>query len=1201
MNEKPTYEELEQRIKLLENAAIEATRLQSDLRESEEKFRALADSTPTAVMLYQDGRWIYANRAAENICGYSTKELLSMNFWDFVHPDYKALIQQHGQKRQRGEETTNRYEFKIITKDGTEKWVDLAGASTMIGGRFAGIISVSDITEHRKKESQSQIALDALSKSESLIRAITDSTQDAILMMDPTGCISFWNPAAEHIFGYTPPEAIGQNLHQFLAPKRYMESYYTAFFKFKKTGQGEAIDKTIELQACRKNGEEFPIELSLSAIRLEEGWHAVGIIRDITSRKQTEEALRESEGKYRILAENASDIIWSMDLNLKFTYISPSIEKIQGWSAEELKSLRLQDIMPPDSLAKVMTIMEEEIALEETPGTDPKRTRRFEIEEYHKNGSIIWMELIARFLRNEQGELIGITGITRDITDRKRSEVALKESERRLHDIIQGSPISAFVIGKDHRIIYWNKALEELSGIKADTVIGTSEQWRAFYSKARPCMADLLVDQALEAVPRWYVEKYVKSRLQEEAYEATDFFPEMGDTGKWLRFTAAVIRDSHGDIVGAMETLEDITEHKQAEEALKASENLYRSVIDNIKDTFYRADTDGKLIMISPSGTTLLGYDTVEEMIGLDIAKSIYVNPNDRKKILSAIVERGFVTDFEVKLRRRDGTPVEVSTSSHKYFDENGLLLGIEGILRDISERKNAEKALRNSEERFSKAFHISPAPTIISTLDNGRYIDVNNAFLSMLGYSREEMIGRTASELNVWANIDDRKKAAQKLVEQDFLRGELLHLQTKSGDIRYVLVSTEIITLNEQEFILSIFYDITDQRRLETHLRQTQKMEAVGTLAGGIAHDFNNILSAVIGYTEMALGESTIGERPRRYLEQIYKAGERAKDLVKQILTFSRKQEQERKPVLVAPIIKEGIKLLRSSLPTTITITKNITDVSVMILSDPTQIHQVLMNLCTNAAHAMREKGGILNIQLIRERVDHERPLHPFNLGIGDHAKLTVSDNGHGIDASVMERIYDPFFTTKALGEGTGLGLSVVYGIVRDHGGAIDIISEPGKGTTVNVFFPLEDMEIPLPEQVHELTQGGTERILFVDDEAALAELGSVMLTSLGYHVTSRTSSIEGLEAFRARPHGFDLVITDMTMPNMRGDDLARELLKIRPDIPVILCTGFSEMISEEKAKTIGIRRLVMKPIFKENIASVIREVLDNDAANST
>jgi PAS domain S-box-containing protein len=652
-------------------------------------------------------------------------------------------------------------------------------------------------------------------------------------------------------------------------------------------------------------------------------------------------------------------------------------------------------------------------------------------------------------------------------------------------------------------------------------------------------------------------------------------------------------------VKGFIMNVRDITDRSKSEEALRQSEKLYRSVIENISDTFYRTDIHGNLIMMSPSGAALFGYKSTEEMIGLNVPKSLYMKPEDRKQLLSLIEKQGFVRDYEVYLKRRDGTPVYISTSSHQYFDEKGIMLGIEGVLRDITDRKKTEEALRNSEERFSKAFHINPAPTIISTLNDGRYIDVNNAFLRMLGFTREEMIGRTASELNVWANIDDRKKVAQKFVEQGSLHGELLHLQTKSGDIRYVLVSSEIITLQEQEFILSIFFDITDQRKIETHLRQTQKMEAVGTLAGGIAHDFNNILGAVIGYTEMALGDSTIGERPRRYIEQIYKAGERAKDLVKQILTFSRKQEQERKPVLITPIIKEGTKLLRSSLPTTIKISQNIEDVSVTILADPTQIHQVLMNLCTNAAHAMREKGGILDIQLIQERVDRNRPLHPFNLGVGDYAKLTVSDTGHGIDASIMERIYDPFFTTKAPGEGTGLGLSVVYGIVRDHGGAIDITSEPGKGTTVNVFFPLENIEMPLLEQVHKQVPGGSERILFVDDEAVLAELGNVMLTSLGYRITSRTSSIEALEAFRAHPHNFDLVITDMTMPNMRGDDLARELLKIRPDIPIILCTGFSEMISEEKAKTLGVRRLVMKPIFKENIARVILEVLDKEAVN--
>jgi len=600
------------------------------------------------------------------------------------------------------------------------------------------------------------------------------------------------------------------------------------------------------------------------------------------------------------------------------------------------------------------------------------------------------------------------------------------------------------------------------------------------------------------------------------------------------------------------------------------------------------------MLMVSPSGAAAFGYDSVDDMIGLNIAESLYVNPADRATVLAQIHERGYLKDYEVTLKRRDGTVMPGSISSHQYYDDEGNVLGVEGIFREITERKKAQEALRLSEERFSKAFYMSPAPTIISTLEDGRYLSVNDAFLQMLGYSREEMIGRTASELNVWANYEDRIKLFQKYAQLGFIRGELLHLRTKSGDIRYVLVSAELITLDADQYVLSIFYDITEQRRMENQLRQTQKMEAIGTLAGGIAHDFNNILSAIIGYTEMALGDADISERLQRYLEQIHKGSERATDLVKQILTFSRRQDQERKPVLVAPIIKEGIKLLRSSLPSTINITQAISQEPMIVLTDPTQIHQVLMNLCTNAAHAMRERGGILDVQLSREKAAVPRPLHPFELNAGDYMKLTVGDTGCGIDPSIMERIFDPFFTTKDHGEGTGLGLSVIYGILRDHNGAVDIASEPGKGTTVSLYFPLEDVESPLPEQTPRDIPGGSERILFVDDEAALADLGRVMLASLGYHVTARTSSIEALEAFRARPHDFDLVITDMTMPNMTGDRLSGELLKLRPDIPIMLCTGFSDIMSEEKARGIGIRRFVMKPLFIGDIAKLIRDILD-------
>lgn len=383
-------------------------------------------------------------------------------------------------------------------------------------------------------------------------------------------------------------------------------------------------------------------------------------------------------------------------------------------------------------------------------------------------------------------------------------------------------------------------------------------------------------------------------------------------------------------------------------------------------------------------------------------------------------------------------------------------------------------------------------------------------------------------------------------------------------------------------------------RQRLELQMHQAQKMEAVGSLAGGIAHDFNNILGIILGNTELALQDIPAENPACLNLHKVVTACLRARDLVRQILAFSRHAEQEQAPLRISHILKEGLRLLRSSLPTTIEIRQHIETRSDTVLADPTKIHQILLNLCTNAAHAMRKEGGVLDVSLTDEVLDSETASRFYDLSPGAFVKLTVNDNGHGIEPFIRERIFDPYFTTKEPEEGTGMGLAVVHGIVKRYGGSIIVESEPGKGTAFHVLLPKFKGEVsPAAEPLVQFP-GGTESILFVDDEKLVVDTIPPILRRLGYEVESGTSSIECLNVFRQNPEAFDLIITDMTMPNMTGADLAKEAIKIRPDIPIILCTGFSERIDEKRAKEIGIRAFLMKPVITREIAGTIREVLE-------
>ena len=399
----------------------------------------------------------------------------------------------------------------------------------------------------------------------------------------------------------------------------------------------------------------------------------------------------------------------------------------------------------------------------------------------------------------------------------------------------------------------------------------------------------------------------------------------------------------------------------------------------------------------------------------------------------------------------------------------------------------------------------------------------------------------------------------------------------------------------------LEVFRDITAQKQaeqekktLEFQLRQAQKMEAIGTLAGGIAHDFNNILFPIMGYSEMGMiGVSKDSKIKKNFIE-ILNASKRAGDLVQQILTFSRQREQELRPLAAQIVIKEALRLIRSSIPSTIEIDQDIEKDHNLIMADPTQIHQVVMNLCTNAYHAMEKSGGRLSVNLKEMDLTPE-DLTGLDMRPGPYLCLTVSDTGTGMDSPTMERIFDPYFTTKEKGKGTGLGLAVVHGIVKGYGGDIRVYSEPGKGTSFHVYLPVIKTDNLASEIVSdEPLQTGHEHILLIDDETQIIDMEKQMLEKLGYQVTVLTSSIDALKAFKASPDKFDLVITDMTMPNMTGDKLTGELKNIRPDIPVILCTGFSEKISKESAGALGVAGFLMKPVLMKDLARTIREVLN-------
>jgi PAS domain S-box-containing protein len=606
---------------------------------------------------------------------------------------------------------------------------------------------------------------------------------------------------------------------------------------------------------------------------------------------------------------------------------------------------------------------------------------------------------------------------------------------------------------------------------------------------------------------------------------------------------------------------------------------------------------------VSANVERLFGW-SAEEFTSGALPFASLIHPDDLARVQSEVEKGGsdpavFEIDHEpYRILDRRGTARWVKDLTTVRRSTEGQVLAYQGILIDMTRQKEVEAELVRRNRFIETILDNLPIGLSVTFSDEGRTSYMNRSFQEIYGWP-EEVLQDTESFFGSVFPEPCYREAVKRwfygeMRREDPDRTLWEGIEAAGPDGRKKTVTVKNIPLPEQNCIISTVQDVTESRKLQAQLQHAQKMEAIGTLASGIAHDFNNILASVIGYTDLVLDQLEEGSDLHASLSEVMVAGLRARDLVYQILTLSRREEHEKKPIPIVPLAKEALKMLRSTIPASIVFRDHICTEELIAHADPTQIHQVIMNLATNAVHAMTDMEGVLEVGV--ERIQLDEPIdQPYTgLGPGAYARITVSDNGIGISAEHREKIFEPYFTTKEKGHGTGLGLSVVHGIVKSHGGHITVCSEPGKGSTFNVYLPLaESRADEMTRTAAETLPAGTERILLVDDELAIVNLHRHNLERLGYRVTVAENGLAALELFEAAPGDFDLVITDMTMPQMTGEKLAQAVKQIRPHVPVILCTGFSERINGRE-KSLASDAVLMKPIDKKRMAETIRSLID-------
>jgi len=636
----------------------------------------------------------------------------------------------------------------------------------------------------------------------------------------------------------------------------------------------------------------------------------------------------------------------------------------------------------------------------------------------------------------------------------------------------------------------------------------------------------------------------------------------------------------------------DISERVHVQNALTESEKQYRLLFDSSPLPMWVFDRNTfAFLEVNEAAVQHYGYsrDEFRTMTILDIRP-----PEERSRILQHMTQlvKGLQTPEVWKHRKKNGSVIDVEITSHELaFQRRDAQLV---VAHDITDQLKAEEDLRHSEEKFSKTFRSTPLPITISTVTDGRYIDVNEAFSNIMGYEREQVIGRTALDLNIWADANDRKQMIEQLNVEGHLHSFETQFVTRGGGSRMVLISAEIIKLDGAECVIAITSDITDTRRLEEQFRQAQKMEAVGRLAGGVAHDFNNILGVIIGYSDLSREQLPDDSLVFKHIEQIRKAALRATGLTSQLLAFSRQQVLQPSVLNLNAVVNNVSKMLLRVVREDISLNFVPGEPLGNVKLDLGQVEQVLLNLVVNARDAMPRGGQIVietdNIDFDDDYAREHMPVKP-----GSYVMLAVSDTGAGIDKETLSRIFEPFFTTKPVGEGTGLGLSMVYGVVQQSGGSIWVYSEVGKGTSFKMYFPrVNESAISLIEPKSDThVASGSETILLVEDEEALRELTADLLRSGGYKVLVAEGGEAALAILR-QSNTIHLVLTDVIMSGMSGSELALEAKELRQDVRVLFMSGYTGQLIANHGVTESTSALVQKPFTKQALLTQVRRALD-------